>query len=262
MEQSSIFKTIADLQKDRQSLCLVTVIGAKGSTPRGAGAKMIVLDDGRIIGTVGGSAVESLVIQDALKALRENKIMRCSHNLNDLEKNDTGMICGGFMEFYIEPVKSAPRLYIFGGGHCGQPLARTAAFAGFECVVVEDRSEYADPGRFPGAALVIEGTPDQVFSKITFGENDYVAIVTRNHELDYQILKRVIGQDLVYIGLIGSKAKKAQIFKKLEKDGVSKALLDRVHCPIGLDIGAESPEEIAVSIVAQLIAVKSGVRRE
>ncbi len=261
MDSSRIFAKISELQRLQTSFALVTVIAAKGSTPRGIGAKMIVLENGRIFGTIGGSAVESLIVQDALKAIRENKIIRRSHNLNDSEKNDTGMICGGTMEFYIEPIKTAPRLYIFGGGHCGQPLARTAAQVGFECIVVEDRPEFATKELYPDNSIsILNATPENAFEQISFGENDYVAIVTRSHELDYQVLKNVIRNRLKYIGLIGSKAKKSQIFKKLEHDGISKHDLARVHCPIGLAINAESPEEIAVSIVAELIAVKNSAK--
>jgi xanthine dehydrogenase accessory factor len=259
MEPDKIYRMISQLQEERESFAVVTVIAAKGSTPRGPGAKMIVLEDGRTFGTVGGSVVESLVVKDAVTAIRENRIIRCEHNLNDLEKTDTGMICGGKMEFYIEPVKATPRLIIFGGGHCGLPLAKVASLAGFECALVEDRPEFATRDRFPDADTIIVAEPDEALAQISFGGNDFVAIVTRNHEFDYRILKNVIGKGLRYIGLIGSKAKKAQIYKKLEKDGISKSELARIHCPIGLEIGAESPEEIAVSIVAELIAVKKGL---
>ena len=259
-DSNRIFAKIAELQGQRSSFVLVTVIAARGSTPRGIGSKMIVLENGRIFGSIGGSAVESIVIQDALKALKENTIIRCTHNLNDLDQTDTGMICGGTMEFYIEPVITAPRLFIFGGGHCGQPLARTAAQVGFECTVIEDRPEFAAKERYPDGISILNETPEKAFEQISFGEHDYVAIVTRSHELDYQILKNVIRNRLKYIGLIGSKAKKSQIFKKLGHDGISKNDLDRVHCPIGLAINAESPEEIAVSIVAELIAVKNSAK--
>ncbi len=214
MDANRLFRKVADLQRERVSLALVTVIGTTGSTPRGAGAKMIVLEDGQIFGSIGGSAVESMVIEDARVALRKNKIIRCSHNLNDMEKNDTGMICGGTMEFYIEPVKVPPRLFIFGGGHCGQPLARLAAQVGFVCTVVEDRPEYAAKALFPDAEAIIVANPEKAFGQISPGEADYVAIVTRNHELDYQVLKKVVRKKLKYIGLIGSKAKKVSNLQK------------------------------------------------
>ena len=262
METYRIFGKIGELQQQRKSFALITVIETRGSTPREAGAKMIVLENGEIFGTVGGSAVEAIVVGDALTALRENRTIRCTHDLNDLEKTDTGMICGGTMAFYIEPVKAAPRLFIFGGGHCGLPLARAAAEVGFECTVIDDRPEFASKERFPGTTTVVNAAPDEAFKQLSFEEIDYVAIVTRNHELDYQVLKHVIRNKLAYIGLIGSKAKKMQIFKKLLDSGITEAELNRVYCPIGLEINAESPQEIAVSIVAQLIAVKNGTAKK
>ena len=151
----------------------------------------------------------------------------------------------------------ASHIYIFGGGHCGYPLAHFAHQVGFQYTIIEDRPEFAQKERFSDASDIILGDVEQIAKEMEFCDRDFIAIVTRNHELDYHTLRQVITKPAAYIGLIGSKAKRSQIFNKLEKDGFSKSDMDQIHTPIGLDIGAETPEEIAISILAEMIAVKN-----
>jgi xanthine dehydrogenase accessory factor len=252
-----IYDKLNQLRSENVSSALVTVIATKGSTPRDTGAKMIVCADGKIYGTIGGSVVEAMVIEEARECLKKNLAKKVWHDLDDKEKADTGMICGGKMEFFIEPVTTSTHLYIFGGGHVALPLARVATTIGFSYTIVEDRPEFATADRFPDAKELILANPDEIEHKVKFTDTDYVAIVTRSHELDYQALKKVLKSSVKYIGLIASKVKKKQVFEQLSKEGYSEQTINQIHSPIGLDIAAQTPEEIAISIVAELIKVKN-----
>jgi xanthine dehydrogenase accessory factor len=252
-----IYEKINQLKKENVPSALVTVITAKGSTPRSTGSKMIVCANGKVYGTIGGSKVEAMVIDEALECLRTDEIKRVWHDLDDKDKSDTGMICGGKMEFFIEPVTSLKHLIIFGGGHVALPLARFVNMIGFSYSIVEDRPEFASEHRFPEAREIIRATPEEFEKQVEIADSDYVAIITRSHELDYQYLKKILKHSLKYIGLIASKVKKKQIFEQLQKDGFEKRAINKIHSPIGVDIAAQTPEEIAVSIVAELIQVKN-----
>ena len=252
-----IYNKIEEIRKNKIPAALVTIIETSGSTPRDVGAKMLVLGDGTIHGTIGGSSVESMVIEDARNCIKTGKYKKVHHSLNDLEKHDTGMICGGKMEFFIEPINLAPHIYIFGGGHCGYPLARFSIQLGFQYTVIEDRPEFAKDERFPQASEILLGDVEAISQKIDIGLSDYVAIVTRNHELDFRALRNIIKKPAKYIGLIGSKRKRQQIFKRLLNEGINQTEIDRIHTPIGLDINAETPEEIAISILAEIIKIKN-----
>ncbi len=180
-----------------------------------------------------------------------------SHNLDDKGKQDTGMICGGKMEFFIEPMMPAPHVYIFGGGHVALPLARFASQIGFSYTIIEDREEFAQKERFPDARDIIITSAADINENILFKESDYIAIVTRSHDLDYESLKVVLNSEVKYIGLIASKIKKKQIFARLKEEGFPEEKINQIHSPIGLDIAAQTPEEIAISILAELIQVKN-----
>lgn len=252
-----IYEQLKQLRDQNKPAALVTVIATKGSTPREPGAKMIVCVDGSVYGTIGGSAVEALVIEEAKECLKKNLTRRVWHDLDDQKHADTGMICGGKMEFFIDPLIIPPHLYIFGGGHVALPLARFAAMVGFSYTIVEDRQEYASTERFPDAKEIILATSDDFEKKLKISSSDYIAIVTRSHELDYLALKWILNQDFKYLGLIASKVKKKQVFDKLREEGFKATDINRIHSPIGLDIAAQTPEEIAVSIVSELIQVKN-----
>jgi len=252
-----IFDKLAELRSQNKSAALVTVIATKGSTPRDAGSKMLVSSDGTVYGTVGGSVVEAMMIEKAKESIKSGKFFKEWHDLDDREKGDTGMICGGKMEFFIEPVGVQAHLIIFGGGHVALPLARLAAQTGFSYTIIEDRPEFSGEDRFPDAKEIIMARAEEIDEKVEISESDYVAIVTRSHEIDYQALKVVLKHPVRYLGLIASKIKKKQVFEHLAEDGFEQAAIDKIHSPIGLDIAAQTPEEIAVSIVAELIAVKN-----
>lgn len=254
-----VFKTIKQLQARHIPAAMVTVIRTKGSVPRDTGTKMVVEISGKIHGTIGGSSVEQLVIKEAIECIKNASPKICMHDLYDEAAEDTGMICGGTMEFFIEPLIYPEKLYIFGGGHVALHLARMAGQTGFDLIIIDDRPEFASQERFPDADGLITGNPETAAEKLNLTQNDYIVILTHGHKHDYQALKGVIKKPYKYLGMIGSKKKRNDIYKRLrENDEVTDEHLQKVHCPIGLDISAETPEEIAVSILAQLIQSRRG----
>ena len=257
VKKLSVFKKIEELRQKSIPVALVTVIETQGSVPREVGAKMIVQLDGKIHGTIGGSKVEALVIKEAREVITSGRAKIVSHDLFDGKEEGTGMICGGAMKFFIDPIDVLERVYIFGGGHVGLHVAFFTKKVGFEYVVIDDRAEFASRERFPEALNLVVDDPGSVAKELMVTDNDYVVIATRGHKDDYNVLRGVIGKPARYIGMIGSRTKRDQIFSKLlTENGVSEDLLKSVHSPIGIAIGAETPEEIAVSIVAELIKVR------
>jgi xanthine dehydrogenase accessory factor len=253
----SLYKKIYEIVEQKIPAALVTVIQTKGSTPREIGSKMIVYEDGSNFGTIGGSMVEVKIIEEAKRCLQSGEPIQVSHNLNDLEQEDTGMVCGGVMEFFIEPLNLQSHVYIFGGGHVALPLANFAQHVGFTYSIIEDREQFASSERFPEAKEIIIEQPGIAAANIKYKPSDFVVIVTRSHEHDYLIAKSILDKSVRYMGLIGSKSKIKQIFTKLRQDGFSNAQLNTIHTPIGLEINAQTPEEIAISIVAELIKIKN-----
>ncbi len=251
------FQKINELQSRGMAAALITVVEARGSVPREAGAKMIVQHDGRIFGTIGGGAVEALVIEEAQQVIKNGRPRLVKHDLNDEEGSDTGMVCGGNMTFFIEPLAVTEKLYIFGGGHIALYLSRLAELMGWRYAVIDDREEFCNAERFPKAEQLYVEAPGKTAAQLTTGHSDYIIIITRDHAYDYDVLREVLKSNAGYIGMIGSKLKRKQIYEKLiTVDGVSDDRLARVHSPIGLDIHAETPEEIALSIMAELVQVK------
>jgi len=256
----TIFQKIEELRQKNIPTALVTVIKTTGSVPREVGAKMIVQFDGQIHGTIGGSSVEALVIKEAQEAIKSGRAQIVTHDLFDENKQDTGMICGGTMEFFIDPIHVSERVYVFGGGHVGFQVASLVKKVGFEYIIVDDRAEYASAERFPDSLNLVVGDPGTIAKDLKLTNNDYIVIVTRGHKDDYNVLKGVIEKPARYIGMIASKTKRNQVFHKLRtRDEINDDLLSKIHSPIGIDIGAETPEEIAVSIVAELIKVRRSI---
>jgi len=249
-----LYEEIARLQKQRKTAALVTVIRVSGSAPRQAGSKMLVEEDSTIHGTIGGGAVEALVIKEALAAMHSAKTQIIQHDLYDKNRVDTGMVCGGKMEFFIEPLSAAERMIIFGAGHIAFYLARMADLMEFDYMVIDDRPEFCNKERFPKAlALVVQPAP-QALKNFKTTSSDFMIIITRDHNTDYAILRHILNKKTRYVGLIGSKAKRKEIYAKLTADhGFSEKDLERIHSPIGLKIGAETPQEIALSIMAEVI---------
>lgn len=251
---AEIYQEIARLIESGEEAAVATVVAASGSTPREEGAKMLVRPDGSILGTVGGGNIEKQVIQEAQEVIRSGKAKKLDYRLNP--KGELGMICGGDTEVFIEPIQVAPRLFIFGAGHIGVPLARMARLVGFRITVVDDRAEFATQARFPEAAELVVGDFATVFERLNVTPNSYIVIVTHGHKGDETVLEGALKTPARYVGMIGSKSKNATVFAHLLAKGATQAELDRVHAPIGLRIMAQTPEEIAVAILGEIIQVK------
>jgi xanthine dehydrogenase accessory factor len=253
-----VFAAVADALERGESAALVTIVSTTGSTPQRIGAKMLVFADGRIVGTIGGGCYENDAFWKARDAIAQRKPLLLHYELSDDFAQETGLICGGQMDVYIEPIEPSPELYIIGAGHVGFHLARIAHEVGFRVHVADDREKFANAERFPHAAeIVVDAIPSWI-ARVNLPPQSYVVIVTRGHTNDLEALRALAPRELRYLGLIGSRAKVARIYDALTADRMPAELLERVHAPIGLDIGAVTPQEIAVSILAELIAVKHG----
>ncbi len=257
----NIYEEIVKLQREGRSGAVATIVNSRGSIPSFQSAKMLVRDDGSIAGTIGGGCVEAEVWQAAREVIAQEKPRTLSFDLNQNPKYDTGLVCGGTLEIFIEPVLPVPLLYIFGAGHVAFELFKAARNAGFDCIVTDDRDTYANTERFPGAREVIARDFDETLKEITPSESSYIVICTRGHRDDMRILRWAVQTPARYIGMIGSRRKAITVFRELTQEGLNPELFDRVHSPIGLDIGAVTPEEIAVSILAELIAMRRRTER-
>src|SRR5688572_1141443 len=238
---------------------LVTVVSTQGSTPQKAGAKMVVYPDGRIVGTIGGGCVEAEMTWRARQVIDVRRPQLVSYELTPDQAGEDGLICGGRMEVFIEPIEGTPTLVLFGAGHVAQPLARMAKMAGFRVEVADDRVKFANPERFPEADKIVLEDLAAAASQLTLGRNTYAVVVTRGHRGDIDALASVLGRGLRFVGLLGSRAKLVHVAAALEERGVPLDEIARIHCPLGIAIGATTPEEIAVSILAELVAVRRGV---
>ena len=254
-----IFAAIGEALTRGDEVALITIVSSNGSTPQRVGAKMLVFADGRTVGTIGGGCYENDALLKAREALRTRKAIRAKYDLNDDFAEETGLVCGGQMEVFIEPLEAPPALFVFGAGHVGYYVARLASEAGFEVHVVDDRAAFANRERFPAAADVVVDDIPTWLAATTLPTSAYAVIVTRGHRHDLDALQALASRPLRYLGLIGSRAKVARIYEQLLAQGsITLEHLSHVHAPIGLDIGAVTPQEIAVSIVAELVAVRRG----
>jgi xanthine dehydrogenase accessory factor len=251
-----IFAEIARLRKEGRKAALATIIQVQGSIPSYESSKILIRDDGSILGTVGGGCVEAEVWSVAQEVMRQEKPRRLHFNLNSQPEYDNGLICGGSLDIFVEPILATPTLYLFGGGHVSLYVSKVASVAGFDVVVIDDREPFASKERFPDASETYAGTWEEIFPKLRINDHSYLVLVTRGHKGDLTCLRWALTTPARYIGMIGSKRKFIEIRKVLEGEGVSPEKLERVHSPVGLDIGALTPEEIAVAIVAEMIAVR------
>src|SRR5512143_190383 len=238
---------------------MVTVVSTEGSTPQKAGARMLVFGDGRIVGTIGGGCLEAEMSWRAREAIGGRRPRLVSYDLTPDQAGEDGLVCGGRMQVFIEPIEGTPVLCLFGAGHVAQPLARMAKTCGFRVELVDDRVKFANAERFPEVDLIVIDSCAEAGSKMTLGPNSYAVVVTRGHKGDGEALRAVLGRGLRFVGLLGSRPKVVHIFAALRELGVSAEELATVHAPLGLEIGAQTPDEIAVSILAEMIAVRRGV---
>src|SRR2546425_3268469 len=236
-----VFAAVADALERGEPAALVTIVSTLGSTPQRVGAKMLVFADGRIVGTIGGGCYENDAFWKAREAIESRKPQLVHYELSDDFAQESGLICGGQMDVYIEPIEPSPELYVIGAGHVGFHLARLAHEVGFRVHVVDDREKFANLDRFPTAIEVVADEIPAWLARTPLPQHAYVVIVTRGHTNDLEALRALAPRDLRYLGLIGSRAKVARIYEALQAGGMSADRLQRVHAPIGLDIGAVTP---------------------
>jgi xanthine dehydrogenase accessory factor len=248
----SIFQALVDLEENNQAGALCTIIRSKGSTPRHATSKMLVYTDGHIIGTVGGGEVENRVIKEAIEAMGDKSPRLLSYNMANPERGDPG-VCGGQVEIYVEPILPKPVMVVIGVGHVGKAVAHLAKWLGFTVAVSDDRHDFCNPQAVPEADEFYPLPLEELSSQLKITPWTYIVLTTRGMDIDVNGLPSLLESNAAYIGVIGSKRRWATTKKKLVEAGVAKQKLDEVHSPIGIEINAETPEEIAVSIMAEVI---------
>jgi xanthine dehydrogenase accessory factor len=251
----TIYQALADLERTNNAGTLCMIIRSHGSTPRHVTSKMLVYPDGHIMGTVGGGEVENRVIKEALSAIQDKKPRLLEYNMIDPERGDPG-VCGGQLEIYVEPIIPKPILVVVGVGHVGKAVAQLAKWLDFVVAVCDDRPNFCTPASIPDADQFFPIPLAELSTQLNITPWTYIVLTTRGMNVDVDGLPSLLGTQAAYIGVIGSKRRWAMTTKKLLEAGVSADMLKQIHTPIGLDIHAETPEEIAVSIMAEIIMLK------
>ncbi|MBX9603601.1 MAG: XdhC/CoxI family protein [Bryobacteraceae bacterium] len=249
-----IFDEIVRLRKLGQKCAIATIVEVNGSIPSFESAKILVREDGSMIGTIGGGCVEAEVWNAAREVIETGKPRHLTFTLGQDAAYDNGLICGGQLNVFVEAVIPQPRAIIFGAGHVSKSLSKIAAIAGFETVIVDNREQFANKERFPEAAEVLAEEYEDAFPKLLVNSSSYIVIVTRGHRDDMRVLRWAVTTPARYVAMIGSKRKTIAVVKELEKEGFPRDAFERIFAPMGFEIGAITPEEIAVSVVAEMIA--------
>jgi xanthine dehydrogenase accessory factor len=258
--QPDIFEEIVRVRREGIPAALATIVGTRGSTPGRTTMRLLVLADGTFLGTVGGGCLEAEVYDTALEVLADEQPRSLTFRLTENDSPDSGLMCGGEVTIFVEPV-STPCLWIYGGGHVSKALCQIAALAGFHTTVVDDRPGYSSPSRFPEARETLTLPFAEAVERMPIRTNSYAVVVTRGHRDDGNVLEALgrrfaKGQRLRFLGMIGSKTKQALLWKHLRAQGIGDDFLQTVRTPMGAYVGGKSHEEIAVSVVAERIAVR------
>jgi xanthine dehydrogenase accessory factor len=255
---SQFLRDLSSLLERHPRVAMATVVSAVGSTPRETAARMLILPDGTTRGTIGGGKFESLVIEDARRLLQKGGLpFTKEYTFVPKGENSFGAVCGGRAAVMLEIVERARRLLVVGAGHCGRALAHAAAMTGYEVTVCDERPEQLDPAAFPPGTVLVKTADDYSDLPLPAPE-DFVAVVSRGHITDGLALRRLRGVPVAYLGMMGSHAKRKSLFDDLRREGWREEDFARIQSPIGLPIGAESPEEIAIAIVAEIIQKRRG----
>ena len=251
----SIWRALAELEESHETGVICTIIRSEGSTPRHAGSKMLVYEDGRVTGSIGGGELESRIISASLEVMRDGRPRLLDYNMSDPDRGDPG-VCGGRVEIYMEPITPKPTLVVVGAGHVGRAVAHLAHWLGFRVVVSDDRPEFCDPEIIPEAAEFYPCLLEDLSDQFTITRSTYMVLTTRSVDIDVPGLPKILESPAAYIGVIGSRRRWETARKQLEESGVPAVKLERIQSPMGLDISAETPEEIAVSIMAEIIEIQ------
>jgi len=244
------------LRRLGQRCALATIVQVNGSIPSFESAKMLIREDGSFVGTIGGGCVEAEVWNAAREVLETEQPRSLNFNLGQDAAYDNGLICGGQLTVFVEPVVPQPRAYIFGAGHISKAISKVAAIAGFSTVIIDNRQQFACRERFPEADEVHAAEYEDIFPQLNINSSSYLVIVTRGHRDDMRVLRWAVQTQPRYLAMIGSKRKTIATIRELEKEGIPRDAFAQLYAPMGLDIGAVTPEEIAVSVVAEMIAVR------
>jgi xanthine dehydrogenase accessory factor len=249
-----LYDELVRLRRIGQKCALATIVQVNGSIPSFESAKMLVREDGSMLGTIGGGCVEAEVWNAAREVMETERPRHLNFSLGQDAAYDNGLICGGQLNVFVEPILPQPRAYIFGAGHISKSISKVATLAGFATVIVDNRETFASRERFPEADEIYAEEYEDVFGKLNVNSSSYIVIVTRGHRDDMRVLRWAIGVPARFIAMIGSKRKTIAVIRELEKEGFDRSAFERLHAPMGLEIGAITPEEIAVSVVAEMIA--------
>ena len=252
----SIYHALSELEKNNGSAALCTVVKSEGSTPRHVGSKMLVYPDGKFIGTVGGGELESRVIKIALESLKTGEAQTLSYSMVDPARGDPG-VCGGTVEVFVEPILPAAMIVVIGGGHVGKAVVHLAKWMGFRVAVSDDRVEFCNPESVPNADAYYPVSMSELTSQMSVTPQTYLVITSRGSAIDAKGLPNLLESQAAYIGVIGSKRRWLTTVKALRENGVAEELIAKVHSPMGLELNAETPEEIAVSIMAEILMVRN-----
>jgi xanthine dehydrogenase accessory factor len=256
-EMKEIYARILETLSSGEAVAVCTVVRHRGSVPRRSGSKMLVYSNGEIYGSVGGGELESLVMEAALAALEDGRTRTLSYNMADPSRGDPG-VCGGSLEVYVEPVQPEPTIVVVGGGHVGRAVVSLADWLGFRVVLSDDRAEFCNPEAVPGAGAYICCPLSELGERTKITPFTYLILTTRNVGVDVAGLPELLDSPAAYIGVIGSKRRWQTSREKLVEMGVPQAKLDRVNSPMGLELNAETPEEIALSILAEIVMLRRG----
>jgi xanthine dehydrogenase accessory factor len=251
-----VFDELVRLRSLGQKCALATIVEVNGSIPSFQAAKLLVREDGSLVGTIGGGCVEAEVWNAARDVMRTGKARNMSFTLGQDAAYDNGLICGGQLEVFVECIAPQPSALVFGGGHISKSLSKVLDLAGFRVSVIDNREAYANKDRFPEAFEVHAEEYEDVFPRLAVNDTTYIVIVTRGHRDDMRVLRWAIDTPARYIAMIGSRRKTLGVVKELEKEGIPRTAFNRVYAPMGLEIGAISPEEIAISVGAEMIAMR------
>jgi xanthine dehydrogenase accessory factor len=249
----NIFDKIIEVKNSGKPAMLATVVEVIGSGPGNPGDRILIQKDGMLFGTIGGGAIEKKIIDEA-----QNLFNKSDTSLHKYCLEDIGMACGGSMTIFLEPLRCTPSLIIFGAGHIGAHLCQLGKLLGFTVTVVDNRPEFACKEKLPWADRIIAGDYQSSFDGLELSENTYAVILTHRHIHDYEILFHCAGSPFRYLGMIGSKSKVAKAFQQLRDSGISENVIKQIRSPIGINIGANTPAEISMSIAAELVAIRSG----
>lgn len=253
-----LFSEIVRLRKAGQKCALATIVEVNGSIPSYESAKILVREDGSFIGTIGGGCVEAEVWNAAREVIETEKPRHLNFNLGQDAAYDNGLICGGQLNVFIEAIVPQPHAFIFGAGHISKSLAKVSALAGFGVSVIDNRESFANRERFPDVEEVIAGEYEDTFNSLNINASSYIVIVTRGHRDDMRVLRWAITTEARYIAMIGSRRKVIAVVREFEKEGLPRESFERIYAPMGLEIGAITPEEISISVAAEMIAVRRG----